>query len=201
MVRTAQFTDSDFTRAAIELIADGGPSAATLAAIARKAGAPTGSIYHRFESRAAILAAAWLEVHGELRNAAGDALRRGALHAAARAIVDWGRDQPTRARFLLLNDVPALLDGLAPATRDAVEAAQAALDGDFAAGLKALARRGHGGTAAQARARFLVFDGLVALIQPYLLARERIPRHVDDTLADLFAALLGAAEARQDAAE
>ena len=72
-----------------------------------------------------------------------------------------------------------------------MEAAQGAIDKDFGAGLKALARAGHKGRAVEARAKFLVFDGLVALIQPYLLAREQIPAHVDATLDALAGALIG----------
>lgn len=200
MVRTAQFAAEDFTSATIELIADGGPTAATLAAIARKVGAPTGSIYHRFDSRAAIIGAAWLDVQGSLREAIGGALRSGDLRGAAGAMVGWARAHPTWARFLLLNDIPALLDGLNGDERAAVETAQRALDDDFAAGLAALARGGAAGAVAKTRARFVVFDGLVALIQPYLLARDDIPAHVDETLDSLIAALFGEDAASRDAA-
>ena len=57
MARPAQFTSEAFVDAAIALVAEGGAGAATLQAIARRVGGPTGSIYHRFESRAAILVA------------------------------------------------------------------------------------------------------------------------------------------------
>lgn len=196
MVRTAQFAPEEFTAAAVALIADGGSGAATMAAIARKVGAPTGSIYHRFDSRAAIVAAGWLEIHGSFRAACSTALKAGDMAGAARGLVAWARVHSTWARFLLLNDAPALLEGVDGAARREVEAALGDLDRDFAAGLQTLARAGRKGRAVEARAKFLVFDGLVALIQPYLLAREQIPAHVDATLDALAVALIGTPVAR-----
>ena len=46
--------------AARTLVLDGGPRAASVAAIAKVSGAPAGTLYHRFGSRDGILAAAWL---------------------------------------------------------------------------------------------------------------------------------------------
>ncbi len=200
MVRTARFAAEDFVGAAVTLIADGGAGSATMAAIARKVGAPTGSIYHRFDSRAAVVARGWLEIHGSFRDACGMALRGGDLAGAAHGVLAWARVHPTWARFLLLNDAPALLDGIDDATRREVDAAQSILDSDFAECLKGLARHGHKGQAVAARAKFLAFDGLVALMQPYLLAREQVPAHVDATVESLTAALFDGTKAARDAA-
>lgn len=46
--------------AAVTLFADGGVRAVTMAAIAREAGAPSGSVYHRFADRPTLLASLWL---------------------------------------------------------------------------------------------------------------------------------------------
>src|SRR2546429_9709229 len=46
--------------AARALVLDGGPRAASVAAIAKSSGAPAGTLYHRFGNRDGILAAAWL---------------------------------------------------------------------------------------------------------------------------------------------
>ncbi|MEJ7734392.1 MAG: TetR family transcriptional regulator [Polyangiaceae bacterium] len=46
--RPAKFDREELLDAALALVAEGGPAALTLAALARAAGAPTGSIYHRF---------------------------------------------------------------------------------------------------------------------------------------------------------
>ena len=46
--------------AARALVLTAGPRAASVAAIAKASGAPTGTLYHRFGNRNGILAAAWL---------------------------------------------------------------------------------------------------------------------------------------------
>ena len=46
--------------AARALVLDGGPRAASVAAIAKSSGAPAGTLYHRFGNRNGILTAAWL---------------------------------------------------------------------------------------------------------------------------------------------
>ncbi|HYE00107.1 MAG TPA: TetR/AcrR family transcriptional regulator [Alphaproteobacteria bacterium] len=185
MVRTARFDPDDFVDAAIALVAEGGPSAATLAAIARKVGAPTGSVYHRFESRGVILAAAWLRVQGRLAAAVVPPLADGDLRGAALALVGWARRDRVGARFLLLNDDSALLDDQPPeAERAAMEAAQTRLDAAFARALPAGAP-----PETLARARFLAFDGPAALLRPHLLSGDGIPDYVDRAVADLHAAL------------
>src|ERR1700759_5626169 len=46
--------------AARTLVLEGGPRAASVAAIATSSGAPAGTLYHRFGNRDGILTAAWL---------------------------------------------------------------------------------------------------------------------------------------------
>ena len=53
------FDNSDFLDAALALVAENGPSAATVAAISARLKAPTGSFYHRFASRDALLGELW----------------------------------------------------------------------------------------------------------------------------------------------
>ena len=60
MVRLAKFNENNFIDSAIAVAAQCGVAAVSMAAIAVKAGAPIGSVYHRFDSRNAILARAWL---------------------------------------------------------------------------------------------------------------------------------------------
>ena len=50
------FDDADFLAAALALAAEHGPASVTVAAISARLRAPTGSFYHRFESRDALLA-------------------------------------------------------------------------------------------------------------------------------------------------
>ena len=69
--------------AARALVLDGGPRAASVAAIAKASGAPAGTLYHRFGNRDGILTAAWLR-----------ALERFQARAMA-ASTNTGADTPT----------------------------------------------------------------------------------------------------------
>ncbi|WCD85969.1 hypothetical protein KPP03845_102310 [Streptomyces xanthophaeus] len=44
----------------VRLAAGGGPDAVTMSAVAQAVGAPSGSVYHRFAGRPALLAEVWL---------------------------------------------------------------------------------------------------------------------------------------------
>jgi AcrR family transcriptional regulator len=60
MGRPAQISQQDLISAATLVAARLGPAAASIAAISKAAGVPTGSIYHRIPSRDALLAEIWL---------------------------------------------------------------------------------------------------------------------------------------------
>ena len=61
MGRPALFTNRDLIAATSRVAARLGPAQTTLALIAKEARAPVGSVYHRYPSRAALLAEAWIE--------------------------------------------------------------------------------------------------------------------------------------------
>jgi len=187
MVRTSRFTDEEFIDAAIGLVAEGGPTVATIASIARRVGAPTGSIYHRFDSRAAVLATAWSRIHGEFAALVTPLLEAGKGRAAALAIAAWARADLRRARFLLLNETGVLLDDAPPpALLREIAAQEGALDRAFRAGL---ARTGDPQQPKHAaRGRFIIFDGPIALLKPHLLAGQAPPDWVDDLIAALHGA-------------
>jgi AcrR family transcriptional regulator len=60
MGRRAHISDEDLTRAAGRACARLGPGRVTIDAIAKEAGVPVGSIYHRVDSRSALLAEVWI---------------------------------------------------------------------------------------------------------------------------------------------
>jgi AcrR family transcriptional regulator len=114
--------------AARDLIVAGGPQAATTNAISAASGAPTGSLYHRFGSRALLLAEVWLRTVRRFQ----DGLRSAADAAApglprALAVADWTVEfaarHPADARLLLLARRENLLAADLPAaTRRALDA-------------------------------------------------------------------------------
>jgi AcrR family transcriptional regulator len=64
MGRLARITDADLVAAAARVAARLGPGRATVERIAKEAGVPVGSVYHRVPSRAALLAEVWIEAAG-----------------------------------------------------------------------------------------------------------------------------------------
>ncbi|MFG1642026.1 TetR/AcrR family transcriptional regulator [Amycolatopsis sp. NPDC049252] len=104
MGRPATHTPAQFLDAATALFADGGARAVTMAATAKAAGAPNGSIYHRFPDRPALLAALWLRTLRDFQDlfaeTLGDAASVDAAVEAATSVVRWCRKHPEGARVL-----------------------------------------------------------------------------------------------------
>src|SRR5258705_4453627 len=102
MPRPALFTVDELLDAAAALLAADGPSAVTMSAVARAAGAPSGSMYHRFPTRAALCGELWLRTEERFRAGVSAALAtsadpQGRCVAAARFTVPLCRDQPGEA--------------------------------------------------------------------------------------------------------
>lgn len=101
--------------AARTLVLRDGPRAASVAAIARESGAPVGTLYHRFGSRDAVLAAAWLRALERFQRSAlaagADPDPLAAAAAMAASQVAFAREQPEDARLLLTLRRDDLLDG------------------------------------------------------------------------------------------
>lgn len=99
--------------AARALVLDGGPRAASVAAIAKASGAPAGTLYHRFGNRDGILTAAWLRALERFQTRAlaadGDTPADTAVAMAVSA-VGFARALPEDARLLLTIRPGDLLD-------------------------------------------------------------------------------------------
>jgi AcrR family transcriptional regulator len=103
--------------AARALVLEGGPRAASVAAIATSSGAPAGTLYHRFGNRDGILTAAWLRALERFQSRAmaaseTDKADTPADTAVAMAVVaiSFARQLPEDARLLLTIRPADLLD-------------------------------------------------------------------------------------------
>jgi AcrR family transcriptional regulator len=99
--------------AARALVLDGGPRAASVAAISDASGAPAGTLYHRFGNRDGILTAAWLRALDRFQARALAADGETAIDTAAAmavAAVSFARELPEDARLLLTIRPTDLLD-------------------------------------------------------------------------------------------
>ncbi|GAA2754753.1 TetR/AcrR family transcriptional regulator [Actinopolymorpha rutila] len=177
--------------AAATLVADAGPRAVTVAAVARAAGAPSGSVYHRFPSRPALLAALWLRSLERFQESFLVAVEQdtplAAAQAAARHVVAWSRANPADAAILLY----------AAADFDAPEWPEEDRDRhrrDNRRVTRAVGEIGRGLGRTSDRDKELVRMAIVDL--PYSVVRrhyrsgQRIPRHAEDLAADCAATLL-----------
>src|SRR3954447_11652488 len=106
MPRPARFTLDELLDAAEALLAADGASAVTMSAVARAADAPSGSMYHRFPTRAALCGELWIRtaerLHAGLNAEASTSANpqeRG--FAAAGYTVQWCRDHPVEAQVVL----------------------------------------------------------------------------------------------------
>lgn len=187
----AAFDNSDFLGAALALAGERGPSAVTVAAISAKLKAPTGSFYHRFASRDALLAELWFNTVLAFQEGiaaaldAGDGLRA-ALHTPA-----WVRAHLDEGRLLLLYHRDDFVQGDWPqALRDGL--AEQARCGE--ARLRKFAREtfGRAGPGEIRRAQFVLSEVPVAAVRPYLQRREKPPAIVDEMIATTYRAIVDA---------
>ncbi|MFD7028540.1 TetR/AcrR family transcriptional regulator [Streptomyces sp. NPDC059917] len=106
MARPPRFDTDQILDAAVRLAASAGPTGVTMTAVAQAIGAPSGSVYHRFPGRAALLAEVWLRSVERFQEGYFIALGsapdpHGAARAAARHVVSWSRAHPGEAALLL----------------------------------------------------------------------------------------------------
>jgi AcrR family transcriptional regulator len=185
MVRLAKFTEAHFIDSAIDVAAQCGVKAVSMSAIAVKAGAPIGSVYHRFDSRGTILARAWLRVKADFRQEVASRWQCGDSWNGVASLLDWCRRKPVYARFLLLGDDALIFDaGLSPETLAALETEQAELDACFEHCALALKDNVDAvdADAVAPMLRFILIDGPVAIVKPYLTNNQPIPACVDAIL-------------------
>ncbi|MFG3438424.1 TetR/AcrR family transcriptional regulator [Nonomuraea sp. NPDC047897] len=176
--------------AAVALAADGGPGAVTAAAVAREAGAPSGSVYHRFPGRSALLAALWLRTVERFQDGFLAALETvpaiEAAPAAARHVVAWSRAHPAECGILLYGAADFDERHWPAAARERLKLA----NGRVAAALRTLA--GRLGRDDAERIVIATVDLPYAVVRRHLASGHGIPASAESTVADCAAALLDA---------
>lgn len=104
MGRPPAHSVDDFVDAAIRLFAAGGARAVTMTSVARAVGVHSGSVYHRFAGRPALLSAVWLRTeqrfHHQLLRVVDDHPGADGVVLASAWIVDWCRDNAGEAAVL-----------------------------------------------------------------------------------------------------
>jgi AcrR family transcriptional regulator len=192
----ALFEHADFLDAALALAAEGGPPAVTVGAITERLKAPTGSFYHRFASRDALLGELWLKTVLDFQQGIAEALAAGDGLKAALHTPSWVRGHLAEARLLLLHhrddfvqgDWPkALQDGVAEHTRRSRAAVAKFARDTF----------GRAGPDEIRRVQFVLSEVPVAAVRQHLYRREAPPPIVDALITATYRAIIGVRRPRR----
>ncbi|MCX4632280.1 TetR/AcrR family transcriptional regulator [Streptomyces sp. NBC_01443] len=193
MPRPPRFDADELLDAAVLLAATGGPAAVTMSAVAQAVGAPSGSVYHRFPGRPALLAEVWLRTvedfqEGYLAALDGDPDPRRAARAGARHVVAWSRAHPREAALLLYG---AEEFGRAAWSEEYRERADRGNERVFARLGRLGAAFGLTGPEGRDRIALALIDLPLGVVRRPLRAGHPLPPHAEDLAEESAAALLG----------
>lgn len=185
----ASFVDRDFLDAALAVAVEHGPTAVTVASITQLLKAPTGSFYHRFASRDALLGQLWLRTvlaFQEGAHAAADAedWLGVALHTPR-----WVREHLDEGRLLLLYHRDDFAHGEWPAAISEGVTEQTAR---FEAAHYRFAREVLADVSLRGLrcAQFVLAEAPVAAVRQHLRRREPPPEIVDQLIRVTFEAVV-----------
>jgi AcrR family transcriptional regulator len=191
--RPARYSAEAILDAAAQLAAIHGPAGSTIGAIAAYLGAPTGSIYHRFDSKDALLAELWLQTVEAFQVGFQAALSGPRSHdaglQAALYTPRWVRAHPVPARLLLLHNREDFLPDGWP-SEVAERATKLTTQGEAA--LRAFARRALGSASAPAmrRAHYAIIGLPYAAVRRHVHADEAPPADIDELITDAYRAVI-----------
>lgn len=194
MARPPRFDTARLLDAAVCLAAAHGPAGVTMSAVAKTVGAPSGSVYHRFPGRNALLAEVWLRTVERFQDgylgaldSAANPVRAGC--AAARHVVGWSRAHPQEAALLLHG---ADEFGRADWSAEHIHRAQRGNERVRAAVTSLATGLGAEGPRATERIALALVDLPLSLVRRHLRAGTPLPAHAEDLAEECTAALLGA---------
>jgi AcrR family transcriptional regulator len=194
MPRAPKFDTEQILATASRIIAIHGPSGATIGAIAQAMGAPTGSIYHRFDSRDVLLAEVWLRAAAAFQAAffarlsgspPQEAGRTAALYMAQRV-----REHPQEARLLLLHRREDFVDRGWPAPmRRRAEQLRRQVERELRVFSRRLCGRTDGRTVRTVA--YAVVEVPFAAVRRHMAAHESPPPDVDVLIRVTYEAVMG----------
>ena len=199
-MRAAKFSNSDIINAASGVIATSGPARASVARIARSAGAPTGSVYHRFASRSVLFGHVWLKAVRDFQSAFAQAAAQVTGPPFDPDFVTfvprYVRRHPVESRLLLLHRREEFLDTKWPA---ALKNEAKELGEELARIEIHLSRTLCGRDDPETRAilRYAVADAPIAAVRPYIEGDKPPPPFVDQLVTSTFGAVFALMSARR----
>ncbi|MEU6878770.1 TetR/AcrR family transcriptional regulator [Streptomyces sp. NPDC046712] len=195
MARPPRFDTDQILDAAVRLGA-AGPGGVTMSAVAQAIGAPSGSMYHRFPGRSALLAEVWLRTVERFQQGYFDALHSDsdphrAARAAARHVVSWSRAHPQEAQLLLYGAEEFGRGDWSQEHRERADLGNRRVFdslGDLAATLGAARPQD------RERIALAVVELPLSVVRRHLRAGDSLPPHAEDLAEQCAAALLQADE-------
>jgi AcrR family transcriptional regulator len=193
MTRTATFTSGLLLDAAERLVADGGPRGLTVESLSSVTGAPVGSIYHRFPSRAVLAAELWIRAVDRFQDELiavmeGPEPVAAGLNAALHTLRWSRRNMPAARMMLLYRDI----DFLAADLPEPWRTRGAGLNAPLLGALRSYARRLYGspGPNELRRVGLAIIDIPYGAVHRYLAVGKPIPAQLDDLVTESAEALL-----------
>lgn len=199
MSRTPKFDEAQILASARGLVAAHGPAAVSIGAIARAVHAPTGSIYHRFESRDVLLGEVWLNAAEAFQNAYFAVLKRPSAReaglAAALYLAQRVRGDLVEARVLQLHRRQNFIGRGWPAS---MERRARQLREQIDTELRDFSRRLCGRTDARTRrtVTYAVLDAPFAAVRRHVAAKEVPPAYVDLLITATYRATVALLDVR-----
>ncbi|WP_093896391.1 TetR/AcrR family transcriptional regulator [Streptomyces sp. Ncost-T10-10d] len=198
MARPPRFDMNQLLDAAVRQAAALGPAGVTMSAVAKEVGAPSGSVYHRFAGRTALLAEVWLRTvesfqEGYFKILEADVDARRAGPAAARHVVAWSRAHPEEAALLLYGAEDFGRSNWAEEHLHRADCGNQRVRTALASVAVALGAEGPQATECVALA---LVDLPLALVRRHLRAGTPLPAFAEDLAEESATALLGTFPAR-----
>lgn len=194
MGRPATYSTDELVAVAAALFASGGTRALTMSAVARAAGAPSGSVYHRFPDRPALLAALWLgmvtKFQDDYRQVVGEEPSTEDAVRAAEWIVEWCRDNPAPAMVLQAGVRAFSPESWSTASQQALAEVEARQARDMGAVVARISARTG---VPEEETRFALFDLPLAAVRRHLIAGQAPPPRVRALVRDLSRTIFGVA--------
>jgi AcrR family transcriptional regulator len=193
MGRPAKFSTEQILDTTAQLVAEGGPGLATVAGIAERLGAPTGSIYHRFDSRDLLLARLWIRTarraqEGFVVALSQDNVKKAAVDAALH-IPRWSRLNVDDACVMVLYR----REQLAEQWPDELANELATLNDAIRLAVRGFVRRRFGSVSKANLdvTSFVLLDVPYAAVRRHLMAGKPPPLSVDELITRTCRCILG----------
>jgi AcrR family transcriptional regulator len=188
MGRRAHYRRDEFMDAAVRMVAEKGPVALTVSALAKGMKAPIGSVYHRFPSRDVLLAEAWIRIVESFQREFLETLANDGLQAALNTI-KWVRAHHAEACILLVYRREELVSGLWP---EHLKGQAVCLSRELDSGIRSFTKKqfGHAGKETLRRATFALVDVPLAAVRQHLQEGQPPPGIVDELVRETFLAVM-----------